>query len=110
VLGAVAQPASAQVQPAGTGEPAYTSSTQNKQWFEWPATSGIDDYKVKFSYYENNALKADPTYPMPNGAGNVWSDWSGIGTLQHGGQYGICAQGYYSFPNDSLFFPDGPNS
>ena len=31
-------------------------------------------------------------------------------TLQHGGQYGICAQGSYSLPNDSLFFPDGPNS
>ena len=33
-----------------------------------------------------------------------------MATLQHGGQYGICAQGFYSFPNDSLFFPDGPNS
>ncbi len=30
--------------------------------------------------------------------------------LQHGAQYGICAQGAYSLPNDSLFFPDGPNS
>ena len=36
-LGA-AQPAAAQVQPAGTGEPLYTNSTQNTQWFEWPAT------------------------------------------------------------------------
>ncbi len=33
-----------------------------------------------------------------------------MATLQHGGQYGVCAQGQYSFPNDSLFFPDGPNS
>ena len=33
-----------------------------------------------------------------------------MATLQHGGQYGICAQGHYSFPNDPLFFPDGPNS
>ena len=33
-----------------------------------------------------------------------------MASLQHGGQYGICAQGSYSFTNDSLFFPDGPNS
>jgi hypothetical protein len=31
---AVASPASAQVQPTGTGEPAYTNSVQNTQWFE----------------------------------------------------------------------------
>jgi len=49
--GALAQPAAAQVQPAGTGEPAYTNSQQNKQWFEWPATSGADGYRVKFSHY-----------------------------------------------------------
>jgi hypothetical protein len=109
-LGA-AQPAAAQVQPAGTGEPAYTHSQQNTQWFEWPATSGADGYKVRFDYYENNTLVANPTSEnAPNGAQNVWANWSGVRTLQHGGQYGICAQGYYSFPNDSLFFPDGPNS
>jgi hypothetical protein len=106
----VAQPAAAQVQPAGTGEPAYTSSQQNKQWFEWPATSGADGYRVKYSYYENNALAADPTYDSPNGASNQWADWNGVKPLVHGGQYGICAQGYFSFPGDSLFFPDGPNS
>ena len=33
-----------------------------------------------------------------------------MANLQHGGQYGICAQGQFSLPNDSLFFPDGPNS
>ena len=109
-LGA-AQPAAAQVQPAGTGEPLYTSSAQNTQWFEWPATSGVDDYRVRFDYYENNALVANPTQnDAPNGATNVWANWSGVRTLQHGGQYGICAQGQYSLPNDSLFFPDGPNS
>ena len=109
VLG-VAQPAAAQVQPAGSGEPAYTSSAQNTQWLEWPATSGADGYRVKFDYYENNALVANPTYDMPNGASNQWANWSGVKTLQHGGQYGICAQGYWSLPNDSLFLPDGPNS
>ena len=63
-LGA-AQPAAAQVQPAGTGEPLYTNSAQNTQWFEWPATSGIDGYRVRFDYYENNALVANPTQNPP---------------------------------------------
>jgi plastocyanin len=107
----VAQPAAAQVQPAGTGEPAYTNSAQNTQWFEWPATSGADGYKVRFDYYENNALAANPAdEDAPNGASNVWANWSSVKALQHGGQYGVCAQGYYSFPNDSLFVADGPNS
>ena len=52
----MAGPASAQVQPAGTGEPLYTNSTQNTQWLEWPATSVIDAYRVRYDYYENNAL------------------------------------------------------
>jgi PKD repeat protein len=102
--------AAAQVQPAGTGEPAYTNSAQNTQWFEWPAVSGAGAYKIRFDYYENNALKASPAYAMPNGAVNVWANWSGVATLAHGGQYGICAQGSYAFPNDSLFIADGPNS
>src|SRR3954452_22391350 len=108
---ATAGPASAQVQPAGTGEPAYTNSAQNTQWFEWPATSGADAYRVRYDYYENNVLKASPTVNAASvNSGSSWANWSGVAPLQHGGQYGICAQGQYSFPNDSLFFPDGPNS
>src|SRR4051794_36387584 len=108
---AAAGPASAQVQPAGTGEPAYTNSAQNTQWFEWPATSGADAYRVRYDYYENNVLKASPTVNAPNvNSGSSWANWSGVAPLQHGGQYGICAQGQYSFPNDSLFFSDGPSS
>ena len=108
---AAAGQASAQVQPAGTGEPAYTNSTQNTQWFEWPATQGADAYRVRYDYYENNTLNASPTYNASSaGSGSSWANWSGVSTLQHGGQYGVCAQGQYSFPNDSLFFPDGPNS
>ena len=110
VLGTV-QTAAAAVQPAGTGEPLYTNSAQNSQWFEWPATSGIGGYKVQYSYYENNTLFADPTVnPSPNGASNVWANWSGVTTLQHGGQYGVCAQGSYTMPNDSMWISDGPNS
>src|ERR1051325_1380395 len=79
--------AAAQVQPAGTGEPTYTNSAQNTQWFEWPAGSGADAYKIRFDYYENNTLKASPTYTMTNGGTNVWANWSGVAPLQHGGQY-----------------------
>src|SRR3954470_1398478 len=110
VLGTV-QTAAAAVQPAGTGEPLYTNSAQNTQWFEWPATSGIGSYKVQYSYYENNTLVADPTVnPSPNGASNVWANWSGVRTLQHGGQYGVCAQGSYTVPQDTMWSADGPNS
>ena len=108
---AAAGQASAQVQPAGTGEPLYTNSAQNTQWFEWPASQGADAYRVRYDYYENNALKASPTVNAASAnSGSSWANWSGVANLQHGGQYGICAQGQYSFPNDSLFFPDGPNS
>ena len=108
---AAAGQASAQVQPAGTGEPLYTNSAQNTQWFEWPASQGADAYRIRYDYYENNALKASPTVNAASAnSGSSWANWSGVANLQHGGQYGICAQGQYSFPNDSLFFPDGPNS
>ncbi|HEX6459276.1 MAG TPA: PKD domain-containing protein, partial [Thermoleophilaceae bacterium] len=108
---ALAQPAAAQVQPAGTGEPLFTNSAQNTQFFEWPAQgSGIDAYRVQYRYYANNAEVASPTVNYGTSAGTTWANWSGVASLQHGGQYGICAQGRYSFTNDSLFFPDGPSS
>jgi hypothetical protein len=102
--------ASAQVQPAGTGEPLYTNSTQNTQFFEWGATSGIGAYRVRYDYYANNALVANPTVAYGIKGGNSWANWSGVANLQHGGQYGVCAQGQYTFPNDSLWISDGPNS
>ena len=46
--------ASAQVQPAGTGEPAFTRSAQNTQWVEWGATSGADGYRLRSDYHVNN--------------------------------------------------------
>src|SRR5688572_806606 len=108
---ALAQPAAAQVQPAGTGEPAFTNSAQNTQFFEWPAQpSGIDAYQVQYRYNANNAEVSAPTVTYGTGAGSTWANWAGVASLQHGGQYGICAQGRYSFTNDPLFFPDGWNS
>ena len=109
VLGAV-QIASAAVQPAGTGEPLYTNSAQNTQWFEWPATTGIDGYRVQYSYYENNALVAQPTVSSPNGAkqrvGQLVrrQDPPARRPVRH------LRAGLHVFPNDSLWISDGPNS
>jgi plastocyanin len=108
---ALASQAAAQVQPAGTGEPLFTNSTQNTQWFEWPATTGVDAYRIRYDYYANNALVLSPIVGSPNtSSGSSWANWSGVTALQHGGQYGVCAQGQYKFPNDALWISDGPNS
>ena len=108
-LAVSAVPASAQIYVEGTGEPAYTNSAQNTQWIRWQSPPGTDGYRINYRYYANNSEVASPTYDSAL-TGTSWANWSGVATLVHGGQYGICAQGSYSFPNDSLFFPDGPNS
>ena len=100
---------SADVIVEGTGEPAYTNSTQNTQWIRWQAPSGTDAYRLHARYYANNVQVYETTWTVP-ASGTAWLNWSGVATLQHGGQYGICVTGEYSFPNDSLFFPDGSNS
>jgi hypothetical protein len=106
---AAAGPAAADVVPEGTGEPAYTNSTQNTQWFRTTVPSGTGSYRLKVSYYANNSLVAEQTVTGVS-SGVFWANWSGVATLQHGGQYGICVQGQYTFPNDSLWISDGPNS
>ena len=105
-----AAPASAGVQPAGTGEPLFTNSTQNTQWFEWSAPGGIDDYRLTYSYYRDDVLVTTVTQNNMQLATSGWANWSGIATLEEGRKYAICVQGAYSFPNDSLYFSDGPNS
>jgi plastocyanin len=104
-----AAPASAEVYVEGTGEPAYTNSTQNTQWIRWQAPSGVGAYRLHARYYANNVQVHEVTWSVPM-SGTAWLDWSGVATLQHGGQYGICVTGEYSFPNDSLWFPEGSNS
>lgn len=101
--------ASAEVVPEGTGEPTYTNSAQNTQYFRVAVPQGTDDYRVTYSFYENSVLVTTATVNSV-AAGVHWANWSGVRTLQHGNQYAICAQGAYSLPNDSLYFPDGPNS
>ena len=110
-LGA-AQPAAAQVQPAGTGEPLYTNSQQNTQWFEWPATQR--DRRVPRALRllrEQRARRQPDAEPGPErGDATCGPTGPASRNLQHGGQYGVCAQGQYTFPNDSLWISDGPNS
>jgi hypothetical protein len=106
---ATAGPAAADVVPEGTGEPAFTNSTQNTQWFRTTVPSGADAYRLRVSYYANNVLVTQQTVNSVS-SGVFWANWSGVATLQHGGQYGICVQGEMSFPDDPLYFPDGPNS
>ena len=106
---AAAGPASAEVIPEGTGEPLFTSSAQNTQWFRVTVPSGTGAYRLRYSYYANNALVNEVTINNVT-SGVYWANWSGVATLQHGGQYGICVQGQYTFPNDSLWISDGPNS
>ena len=104
-----AAPASADVTVEGTGEPAYTNSTQNTQWIRWQAPADADAYRLHARYYANNVQVSEVTWSVPM-SGTSWLNWSGVATLQHGGQYAICVTGEYSFPNDTLYFPDGANS
>jgi PKD repeat protein len=75
-------------------------------FFEW--TGAGNPYRIKYDYYANNTLTTTlgPQATTQNGTG--WANWSGIATLQHGGQYGICAQGSWS--DGSMWISDGPNS
>jgi hypothetical protein len=71
--------------------------------------SGTGSYRLKVSYYANNALASEQTVNNAT-SGVFWANWSGVANLQHGGQYSICVQEQYTMPNDSLWISDGPNS
>jgi hypothetical protein len=106
---AIAGPAAAEVTVEGTGEPAFTNSTGNTQWFRTQIPTGTDAYRVRYRWYANGAQVNEQTVPA-SVSGVTWANWSGVATLVHGGTYTICAQGEMSFPNDDLYFADGPNS
>ncbi len=106
---AAAGPASAEVTVEGSGEPAYTNSTNNTQWVHWQALSGSDAYRLHARYYKNNVQVHEVTWSVPE-TGTAWLDWSGVATLEEGSTYAICVTGEFSLPNDSLFFPDGASS
>jgi plastocyanin len=105
-----AAPASADVYPDGTGEPAYTNTLTNTQYIHYEAPSGSDSYRLKAVYYRDNVQVSEVTWVPGPLSGTVWMNWQGVATLQEGSQYAICVTGYFSLPNDSLYFPDGPNS
>ncbi len=104
----------ADVEVAGTGEPAFTKpvNNTNTQWYSYDAPGGSDAYKLRVTYYKDGSEINQITTPelSPNGATNQWVSWSGIAAMEDGHTYQICIQGSYSLPNDSLFFSDGPNS
>ncbi|HMJ02877.1 MAG TPA: PKD domain-containing protein [Conexibacter sp.] len=107
---AAASPAMADVTVEGTGEPAFTNSADNTQWIRWQAPAGSDAYRLHARWYRDGAQVTETTWPV-SGSGDVtWLNWTGVAALEHGRSYAICVVGEYSLPNDSLFFPDGPNS
>ena len=108
-LGA-AQPAAAQVQPAGTGEPAvHELRSRTPSGSSGPPPAASTATRCASTTTRTTRWSPNPTQnDAPNGASNVWANWSGVRKLQHGGQYGICAQGAYSLPNDSLVLPRRP--
>ena len=95
--------------PPAPASPLFTNSAQNTQFFEWPAQgAGIDAYRVQYRYYANNAEFASPTVNYGTSAGCAWANWSGVAKLQHGGQYGICAQGQLLVPQRLAVLPRRP--
>ena len=106
---AAASPAAAQVTVAGTGEPAFTNTTTNTQWFHWSA-SGYHAYQVRYSYLDNGVDRGGATLDVGGtSSGDTWANWQGVvAPLLEGHTYGICAAGYGKF--DGIWFPDGANS
>jgi hypothetical protein len=108
----IAGPASAGVTIEGTGEPAFTNTTTNTQWVHWEA-SGYEAYKTRFDYYDNNSLKTTSEGGQVAGTstGSQWVNWLGVvSPLLEGHTYAVCATGRGKFANDSIWWPDGPNS
>jgi plastocyanin len=105
-----AAPASATIEVAGTGEPAFTNTTTNTQHVTWDAGSGsIESYRLRIRYLKDGAEVYAVTHNVGL-KGTAWLDWAGVATLQEGHTYSICVTGEYKFHNDSLYFPDGPST
>lgn len=102
--------ASADVEVAGTGEPAFTKSTQNTQWVSWDSPSGSDAYRLHITYIKDSVQVSQFTLDAELSGGPMWINWADIAAVEHGHSYAICVQGRYSLPNDPLFFPDGSDS
>ncbi len=102
--------ASAEVTVAGTGEPQFTSSSQNTQWVNWEAPSGSDAYRLRITYYRDSVQVTQQTLDVALSAQNQWINWSGVATLEEGREYEICVTGLFSLPNDSSFYSEAEDS
>lgn len=105
LAGLAAAPAGALVSIAGTGEPAFTNTTTNTNWFTYQG-DGFSTYRVRFRYFV--AGNPNPVSDVASGnLGNpgsttTWANWTGVvNTLVEGSTYSICTQG----ETQDLFFP-----
>ena len=90
----IAAPAAAQMTVEGTGEPAFTNSATNTQFFRYQGSTAYESYKARFDYTENSVAKGSETVPLSsNGGGVLWASWTGMATLVEGKTYGICGYG-----------------
>ena len=100
--------ASADVEVHGTGEPAFTSSSNNTQFVAYEAPSGSDAYRLTVVYSRDGVEVGRETVTAEQLKGSMWVNWSNIVPLplEQGHTYEICVSGAYSLPNDPLFFPE----
>ena len=104
---AVTASAHADVIVSGTGEPAFTNSTTNTQWFEWSNTGA---YKIEFGYaIDAVQTKLEGPYTVAQ-KGTMWANWAGVATLQEGKTYSLCALGRWQDATGGMWFPDFFNS
>jgi plastocyanin len=104
--------AGAEVRVEGTGEPAFTSSSNNTQFVAWNAPPGSDAYRLTAVYVRDGVEVGRETVTPGPLSGTMWMNWSGMAPLplEEGHTYEICVSGAYSLPNDSLFFPEPGDS
>jgi hypothetical protein len=79
---------------AGTGEPEFTNSANNTQWFQW---TNAGPYRVEFNHsVDGGAAVVDGPYAVAQtGTTNVnWTGISGVSApLEEGRKYTICGYG-----------------
>ncbi len=87
----------------GTGEPAFTNTTTNTNWFSYSG-NGFDGFRVNVLYFTGASSSPYSTITSGN-LGNpalttTWANWQGvINTLSEGVTYGMCVNGedFYNY-------------
>ena len=87
-------PAGAVVYIDGTGEPAFTNTTTNTQWFRWQGSSAFEQYRIEADYYvgTDNVKHENGGLVAPNGSGTFSLGWQSV---QEATSYMICSYGRY---------------